>query len=118
GDLNKKVAENLQSQWKNNLGITVNINGIDLKTFSAQRKSSSYIMNRGSWGADYDHPQDWFDNMMICAQAPKGGTQGTAYCNPALDKLVQKADTLPLKDALPSYQQAGKILYTDIPMAM
>ncbi len=117
--VSKAVAENLQSQWKANLGIDVQLQGVDKNTMSSLRKGlTQWVMGYGSWGADYDHPQDWFDNMLVCSQAKVGrGSQGSGYCNPALDQLVTKADAKQLEPALPDYQQAGKMLNDDMVVA-
>ena len=112
---NKAIAENLQSQWKGNLGVTVDLSPSDFPTLLNARKGLTIVLGRGSWGADYDHPQDWFDNLWTCAQAPVGkGTQSQGYCNPAMDKLVQRADAAPLDRALPDYQAAGQMVVDDI----
>lgn len=111
---NKAIAENLQSQWKTNLGVNVDLAPSDFPTLIKARKGLQTIMARGSWGADYDHPQDWFDNLWTCTQAAVGkGSQGQGYCNQAMDKLVQKADAATIDKAIPDYQAAGKIMVDD-----
>ena len=110
---NTRIAQNLQSQWKDNLGVNVDLAASDFPTLIKDRNAKRAIIFRGSWGADYDHPQDWFDNLWTCAQAPvgKGGSEG--YCNKQMDSLVQQADTKPIDQAIPLYQQAGQTLMTD-----
>ena len=63
---------------------------------------------------DYNHPQDWFDNLSVCAQAGVGKGNDGGYCNPALDTLVSGADAKPLDQALPDYLKATKILVDDV----
>lgn len=110
---NTKIAQNLQSQWQANLNVKVDLAPSDFPTLINDRNGKKAIIFRGSWGADYDHPQDWFDNLWTCAQAApgKGGSEG--YCNPAMDKLVQQADTQQITQATPLYQQAGQQMVTD-----
>jgi len=110
---NTKIAQNLQSQWKANLGINIDLAPSDFPTLIADRNAKKTNLARGSWGADYDHPQDWFDNLWNCdaAKVGHGGTEG--YCNPAMDKVLQTANAEQVDKALPSYQQAGQTLIDD-----
>jgi ABC-type oligopeptide transport system substrate-binding subunit len=109
-----KIAQNLQSQWKDNLGVDVKIVPSDFPTLSRDRKAKNVIMGRESWSIDYDHPQDWFDNLYTCAQAKIGRGNNTAYCNPALDKLAATANAKPLDSAIPDYYNAQKMLVEDV----
>jgi oligopeptide transport system substrate-binding protein len=54
---NKSVAEWMQAQWKQNLGITVGLRSMDWKTFLEARSKLEYQgFSRGAWGADYMDP--------------------------------------------------------------
>ena len=110
---NTKIAQNLQSQWKANLGINIDLAPSDFPTLIADRNAKKTNLSRGSWGADYDHPQDWFDNLWTCeaAKPGHGGTEG--YCNPAMDKNLKTANAESIDKALPLYQQAGQTLIDD-----
>jgi oligopeptide transport system substrate-binding protein len=106
---NKATAENLQAQWQQNLGVTVKLETVDRQTFFKNRDKKSYIMFRHSWSADYDHPQDWFDNLYVC----NAGSGGSGYCNKTMDDLVFKADQKPIDQALPDYIAAQKMMIDD-----
>ncbi len=110
---NKRIAENLQSQWKSNLGVSIDLATSDFPTLIKDRKAKNAIIFRDSWGADYDHPQDWFDNLWNCAQAAPGKGNGAGYCNPNMDKLTQKANTEAIDKAVPDYVQAQKLMVQD-----
>src|SRR5881296_1583874 len=62
---NKAVCDNLASQWKQNLGVTVQCASQDRASFFNARNVCRYPIFRHSWGADYDHPQDWFDFLFV-----------------------------------------------------
>lgn len=111
---NTKIAQNLQSQWQANLGVKVDLAPSDFPTLIKDRNAKKAIIFRGSWGADYDHPQDWFDNLWTCAQsAPgKGGSEG--YCNKDMDTLLNQANTQPIDKAEAQYKQAGEIMIKDV----
>jgi oligopeptide transport system substrate-binding protein len=111
---NDAVWGNVQSQLKANLGVNVALNPMDFPTLIPRRKAKQSILFRNSWLADYDHPQDWFDNLFTCSQAGagKGGAEG--YCNPSMDKIVQQADTnANLSQAVPQYEEAQRMMLKD-----
>jgi oligopeptide transport system substrate-binding protein len=111
---NDKVYANLQAQWKANLGIDVKLAPSDFPTLQRDRQQKLPIIGRESWGADYNHPQDWFDNLFTCAQAPIGRGNDQAYCNPAMDTIVSAADVKSLDQATADYVNAGKMLVNDV----
>jgi oligopeptide transport system substrate-binding protein len=111
---NTQLFSNVQSQLKSNLNINVELAPSDFPTLIKDRNAKNAILFRGSWGADYDHPQDWFANLFTCAAAGvgKGGNEG--YCNPAMDKILQKADAQQLDQAVPDYKNAQKMMVQDV----
>ncbi|MDQ6772760.1 MAG: hypothetical protein M3024_07200 [Candidatus Dormibacteraeota bacterium] len=105
---------NVQSQLKANLGLNVQLDPSDFPSLISKRNAKQAIMYRDSWGADYDHPQDWFDNLFICAQAKPGGANSAGYCNPNVDKLSTQAEQLPdVNKAIPMYEQALHLMVKD-----
>jgi oligopeptide transport system substrate-binding protein len=111
---NTQLFSNVQSQLKSNLNVSAELAPSDFPTLIKDRNAKNALLFRGSWGADYDHPQDWFDNLFICTQAAvgKGGNEG--YCNPAMDKILQKADAQQITQAIPDYQAAQKLMLQDV----
>lgn len=103
---NKAVCDNLASQWKENLGVTVQCASTDRASFFNARTKCSYTVFRHSWGADYDHPQDWFDFLFVT----DAGSGGACYSNPTLDQMENDANTKPLTSALDEYKAMNKIL--------
>jgi oligopeptide transport system substrate-binding protein len=110
GAFNKAVAENLASQWQDNLGIKVDVHPNDRKAFFDRRTKKEYIIFRHSWQADYDHPQNWFSNLFVT----DAGNGGTGYSNKQLDALVKVADVKKIEDALPDYKRASQMLIDDV----
>jgi oligopeptide transport system substrate-binding protein len=103
---NKAVCDNLASQWRANLGVTVQCASTDRASFFNARTKCSYPIFRHSWGADYDHPQDWFDFLFVT----DAGSSGSCYSNPQLDSLSKDANTKNLSQSLDSYKKANQIL--------
>ena len=112
------VARNLHDQWKANLGLDIPARPLDQGSFFAARGRRQLTLFRGSWLADYDHPQDWFDNLFTTSADQVNDSTGSGYSNSAVDALVAAADRLPLDSALSKYQQAGRALLDDQAMAV
>jgi oligopeptide transport system substrate-binding protein len=106
----KNTAENLIAQWKQNLGITVTEQVVDhspfIKLYTGKKIRGPH---REGWQADYDHPQDWFDNLFVTGAS----SNGSSYSNTKVDDLVKKADLLPIDQAIPQYQDALKQIEAD-----
>ncbi|HET6310866.1 MAG TPA: peptide ABC transporter substrate-binding protein [Candidatus Nitrosotalea sp.] len=113
---NTKIATNLQAQWKQNLGVDVKLVPSDFPTLVKDRQGKKTIIFRESWGIDYDHPQDWFDNLFICSQAKVGRGNNEGYCNPALDAIVSAANAKPITDpaTVAEYNKASKMIVNDV----
>jgi len=107
---NKAVCENLASQWKKNLNVTVQCTAQDRKSFFAARNKCGYPIFRHSWGADYDHPQDWFDFLFVT----NAGSGGSCYSNPALDAMAKDANTKVLSQSVDTYKKMGQILVDQV----
>ncbi len=114
---NDAWAQNVVAQWKANLGIDVTVQSTDRATFFKRRQNKEYTFFRDSWGADYNHPQDWFDNLFTCAAGAIGHGGNDGYCNKTVDNLVAQADAKQLNDALPLYQQAQQQMIKDVEFA-
>jgi oligopeptide transport system substrate-binding protein len=114
---NTAIAGNLQSQWQTNLGVHVDTQSTDFPTFLTARQDKKYILFRDSWGADYDNPQDWFDNIFICSQAAVGLGNNDGICDQRVDTPVKKAEGETGSQATTDYQTAGKQLVSDVAYA-
>ena len=102
----KAICDNLASQWRANLNVTVQCASTDTASFFNARTKCTYPIFRHSWGADYDHPQDWFDFLFVS----NAGSSGSCYSNPQLDQMAKDANTKPLTQALDTYKAMNKIL--------
>jgi ABC-type oligopeptide transport system substrate-binding subunit len=101
----RQVADNLRDQWKAHLGINVRLQGYDTATFTYQRVLGDYALFRGSWAADYNNQQDWYD---IFASQPNG--TGSGYDDPSFIALVAQADASSGMPADAKYRVAGQML--------
>ena len=109
----QRRAEFIQAQFKQNLGITIQLDPMEAKAYQAAFKAQSYDIAFGGWEADYPDPQDWFNTNFGC----KGGNNKLGYCNPTFDQLVAHADTaLDFDERMGLYEQAQQLLLQDAPV--
>ncbi|EAB2658274.1 oligopeptide ABC transporter substrate-binding protein OppA [Salmonella enterica] len=90
-DLHKKLAIAVASIWKKNLGVNVNLENQEWKTFLDIRHQGTFDVARAGWCADYNEPTSFLNTML------SDSSNNTAhYKSPAFDKLI--ADTLKVAD--------------------
>ena len=111
---NEPVAKFLQSQWVENLGVTVKLQTVPHTRFITERLRGSYVLSRDGWAADYNHPQDWFDNLWGKAAGCPDTSCSSGYQTHAYDELLAKADTEPLTAAIPDYKALSRQLIDDV----
>ncbi|MCZ0933180.1 MAG: peptide ABC transporter substrate-binding protein [Oligoflexia bacterium] len=102
----KMIAENIQSQLKKNIGLNVELNSQEWKTYLHRLKTKEVELFRLGWLADYPDP-DNFMNLM----ASFSDNNHTGWKNKRFDKLILQAMTTedgPQRKKL--YDQAQKIL--------
>jgi oligopeptide transport system substrate-binding protein len=85
-DKNLVLAQYIQAQLKKNLGINVNLQSFDHKTFRAQINLKVYGMYLNSWSADYPDP----DNFVSLFLSDTGNNR-TSWKNAKYDGLVLSA---------------------------
>jgi oligopeptide transport system substrate-binding protein len=74
-DPNRQIAELLQSQWKQNLGLTVPLKGMETRTFFTSRNKLEYQgISRSGWFGDYMDPY----TFLSLFQTPTGNN-GTGW---------------------------------------
>ncbi|HXN00878.1 MAG TPA: ABC transporter substrate-binding protein [Candidatus Dormibacteraeota bacterium] len=114
GGLNDPVAAYLQNAWQTNLNVKVTLDpSSDASQFISNRLSGKYVMSRDGWQFDYNHPQDWFDNLWGSV-ASAGGSNTSGFIDPTYDSVLKQADQTPLDAALPLYKQLAQILQQDV----
>ena len=85
---NKDVAEFIQAQWKQNLGITVPLKNQEWKTFLDVRRNLGYEgLARAGWVGDYMDPYTF-----LALFYTKNNDSSTGWHNPKFDKLMDAAN--------------------------
>jgi len=107
----------LAAQWKEVLGIDVELNPVEPTTYSALTKdiSTAPQLFLLGWCADYPDPQNW---LSVYWKTGAQAWQMVGYSNPELDALLEKADsTLDQDERLELYDQAQNMMIDDCPAA-
>ncbi len=87
---NKAMAEFMQAQWKQNLGITVPLRSMEFKTYMPARTKLEYSgFAMGLWGADYMDP---FTFLSIFT-TPRG-VNGTGWYDPKYVAMLDEANSM------------------------
>ena len=83
----KKIAEYLQQAW-GELGLKVQVNIVEWKSFTPQRRSGNYQIARDGWVMDYNDPSNILELALT-----GNGNNNAKYSNPEFDTLMSKAAT-------------------------
>ncbi len=85
---NKQVAEFVQAQWKQNLGISVQLKNMEFKTYLPYRSAIEYTgMARAGWVGDFMDPYTFLSQFY----SPTNDSS-TGYYDPKFDALLDKAN--------------------------
>ncbi|HEU4595410.1 MAG TPA: peptide ABC transporter substrate-binding protein, partial [Pyrinomonadaceae bacterium] len=84
---NAQVAEYMQAQWKQNLGITIPLKSVEFRTFLTSRARLQYKgIARSGWVGDYMDP---FTFLGLFAE---GGESGSGWTHPEFEKMLKQAN--------------------------
>jgi len=90
-DRHKLIAEWVQQKWKTVLGIDVDLQNIEWKTFLDVRSNQhDFTIARAGWVGDYQDPNTFLDMFKIGS-----GNNDGLYANKKYDALVEKATSMP-----------------------
>jgi ABC-type transport system substrate-binding protein len=115
---NERVVTVLQSMWKENLGVDVTLEPLELSTFS-QRLNDTFAKPETGlqayysiWGADYPDPQNFISQQLRTGV----GNNNSHYSNAEFDKLADQADVMTgdIKPRLDIYNKAEQIAVDEV----
>ena len=89
---NREVAEFVQAQWKQHLGITIPLRAIEWKTFVNTRAKLEYkgFAGGAGWSGDYMDPYTYLGLF-----ATEGGDNGTGWFDPKFVAMLNAANREP-----------------------
>lgn len=108
----KDVAQALQSMWKTNLGVQVDIKTIDSKVYWTEVHQGNFSIATDGWTADFPDPIDHLDQFTSSADKTNNRWSNADY-----DKLIDDStNTLDPKQRSKDFVQAEKILMDEMPI--
>jgi len=85
---NKAVAEFVQAQWKQNLGITITLQNMEFRTYLPLMNKVEYSgFARRGWVGDYMDPYTF-----LSLYYSQGNEGGTGWWDPKFDKMLDDAN--------------------------
>jgi oligopeptide transport system substrate-binding protein len=85
---NKQVAEFVQQQWKQNLGITVQLKNMEWKTYLPYRSAVEYTgMARAGWVGDFMDPYTFLSQFYT-----PNNDSSTGWWDPKYDEMLDDAN--------------------------
>ena len=111
-DTHRSVAEVIQQQWKNNLGIDVELRNMEWNSYLAAQRTMEYSVCRAGWVPDYPDANTFIDMWVTGGENNETGWSNTAY-----DDLVRQAAEEPDPVArLRRMEEAEAILMDELPI--
>jgi oligopeptide transport system substrate-binding protein len=105
------VLQALIYQWKQNLGIDVQVRQLEPERYFYNTKAEIDQLFDSGWSADYPHPQDFLDILFSSGSNNNYGN----YASPQFDTLIQQANsTADQALSFGLYQQAEQIAVSDV----
>lgn len=108
----KKIAEAIQEQLKNNLGVTIKLTNMEWAVFVEERNKGNFNFCRDGFGADYGDPISLLDLFTT-----KSGNNSSKWSNAEYDKLIDTIkNTDDQKVRFDSMYASEKILMDEMPI--
>ncbi len=111
-DSHQEIAEFIQQEWKENLGIDIELRNLEWATFLDTLNQGDYSVSRSGWIGDYPDPNTFLDKFVT-----GGANNQTNWSNSAYDELIEAAklesDSSKRMEIL---QQAEGILMSELPI--
>ncbi|MED1796440.1 peptide ABC transporter substrate-binding protein [Brevibacillus nitrificans] len=112
-DLNKKIAEALQAQWKQVLGVDVKLVNKELKVMFDDQEQGNYMISRSGWTGDYNDSVNFLELLM----EKNSSNNSTLWHSEKYVELVQKAYAEPDESKRNEYLvEAEGILMDEMPV--
>ncbi|QBS37302.1 peptide ABC transporter substrate-binding protein [Thermaerobacter sp. FW80] len=112
GDVVKTRLEFFQQQFKQNLGIDLQIVQVPFQERLERQRTGKFDIIFAGWGPDYDHPLTYLD-LWVC----NGPYNDGKYCNAEYDRLVEQLQNEPDPEKQREIAiELEKLIAKDLPM--
>ena len=108
-DKDALLAQAIQAQLKQNLGITIELNGVEDQVYSSARANGEYDLIRHSWTADFNDPINYLDLYTSYSGGNYNGVNSPEY-DALIEASNETSDQVERNDLL---HQAEQILVGD-----
>jgi oligopeptide transport system substrate-binding protein len=107
-----KIVQVLKNQWKQNLGIDVDIQGVELKTYRNLVTQKDYAISTVAWYGDYPDASTFTDKYLSTSLQ-----NDAAYDSKEYDDLLRQAEQEPdVNKRLRMLERAEHLLNTEVPI--
>jgi ABC-type oligopeptide transport system substrate-binding subunit len=107
---NQKIAELIQSMWKEQLGVDIKLTSMEWGSFIAHMQSGDTQISSTTWVADYADPSTFFDIF-----DSNSGYNVSQFSNSEYDNLIRSAKTeSDMAERARLYHEAEKILVDEM----
>lgn len=111
-DSHQEIAEFIQQEWKENLGIEIELRNLEWATFLDTLNQRDYSVSRSGWIGDYPDPNTFLDMFLT-----GGANNQTNWSNSAYDELIEAAKSeSDASKRMEILQQAEGILMSELPI--
>ncbi|SFK94453.1 oligopeptide transport system substrate-binding protein [Pseudovibrio ascidiaceicola] len=105
----KKIAIAMTQMWKQKLGVKVNMNNMEWKTFLNERKNGNFELARGAWCGDYNEASTFLDLM-----DSESGYNDGKFNSAEVDQLLHDAKSMTNPQA--NYTRVEEIMADEMPV--
>jgi len=111
-DAHRTIAERIQQMWRENLGIGVQLRGVEWGAYLDLQHKMDYHVARAGWIADYPDPNTFLDMWTSSSQQNQTGWRNDKY-----DELIALAGSEPdPKKRMQHLHDAEAILIEECPI--
>ncbi len=111
-DMHKDIAQVIQQDWKEHLGVNVQLENYEWRTFLATLSQKDYEVARSGWIGDYPDPNTFLDMFVT-----DGANNQTNWSNARYDELIEQAKFEPdYQKRLGLLTEAEQILMDEQPI--
>ena len=108
GDFNLKLAQVSQQEWKEILGVEVEIKSLKYALRQAEYDTEKYFIGKEGWGADYNDPKTFLD--LFTSTSPYNDL---GFSNEKYDELIAKSNVTTGDERMGYLLEAEKILFDE-----
>ncbi|WP_085508196.1 peptide ABC transporter substrate-binding protein [Thalassobacillus devorans] len=111
-DVNKSIAETVQSMYKENLDVDITLENTEWNVFLQDQKDLKHQLSRSSFLADYADPINFLESFTTDSSMNR-----TGWSNEEYDELIQQAKSEADEEQRFEYMyEAEKILFEEMPI--